>query len=84
MTRCRKRLITTMVRAATSMVPNRVPSRSSVGMAACLRARPEAMMGPRKLKLVPCTESRPEPRGPKRRVWMKEAMPDITRDMETM
>ena len=45
---------------------------------------PPAISGPTKLKLVPCTISKPAPNGPKRRHCTKVAIPEITSDMETM
>ncbi len=45
---------------------------------------PPAIRGPTKLKLVPCTISRPAPSGPTRRHWTKVAMPEMTSDIETI
>ena len=46
-------------------------------------ALPMAIIGPMKEKLVPCTQSSPQPTGPKRRDCIKVATPETNNDMET-
>ena len=53
----------------------------STGVPAATMALPMAMMGPIKLKLVPCTMSKPAPNGPTFLHCKKVAMPEITKDM---
>jgi hypothetical protein len=68
------RLMSISTDEATMVAPN---------MAESPPVRPAEMIGPMNEKLVPCTQSRPQPMPPTRLHWMKVAIPDTIRDMET-
>ena len=54
----------------------------STGVPAATIAEPIPMIGPIKLKLVPCTMSKPAPKGPTFLHCKKVAMPEMTKDID--
>ncbi|MNZ22917.1 hypothetical protein D3C78_400170 [compost metagenome] len=56
----------------------------STGVPCLTISAPPAISGPTKLKLVPCTISKPAPNGPNRLHCTKVAIPEMTSDIDTI